>query len=81
MIKLTHLKTNKLMTNKEHFKEYYKDKFPELDTDRIISIFENKLSSIEIKSNNEELRLPLSCDLNKAMILSVINEYINPTKL
>ena len=58
------------------FNKMLKKKHPELDVDKILQIFNEKFKEIKKIQGTEDLRLPLDCDLNKALIASIINEYL-----
>jgi hypothetical protein len=42
----------------------------------MFEIFNEKFKEIKKIQGTEDLRLPLDCDLNKALISSIINEYL-----
>lgn len=59
-----------------------KEKYPELDVDRLFSIFEEQLNEVRkgVPENapdpQKELRLPLGCDMNKAILAKTVSEYL-----
>lgn len=61
--------------SKESFLKHVKGKNPNIDIDKLFDIFESKLKEIQIIPGND-LVLPIGCDLNKALVASVISEYI-----
>jgi len=65
------------MANNEFIKAM-NPKFPELDVERIIAIFEDNISQVKIGMfvDNPDLRLPLGCDLNKNIVLDIISRYL-----
>ena len=58
------------------FKKMLKEKNPEVNIDKMLLIFDEKIKEVQVSQGLEEIRLPLSCDLNKAIIASVISEYL-----
>jgi hypothetical protein len=58
------------------FKKMLKEKNPEVNIDKMLQIFDEKIKEVQVSQGLEEIRLPLSCDLNKAIIASVISEYL-----
>ena len=58
------------------FNKMLKKKHPELGVDKMLQIFDEKFAEIKKIQGTEDLRLPLDCDLNKALLASIINEYL-----
>ena len=58
------------------FNKMLKAKNPEVNVDKMLDIFNEKFKEIKKIQGTEDLRLPLDCDLNKALISSIINEYL-----
>ena len=58
------------------FNKQLKGKNPEVNIDKMFEIFNEKFKEIKKIQGTEDLRLPLDCDLNKALISSIINEYL-----
>ena len=58
------------------FVNMLKGKHPEVNVDKLLEIFNEKITEIQKIQGTEDLRLPLDCDLNKAVIASVISEYL-----
>ena len=58
------------------FKKMLKEKNPEVNIDKMLLIFDEKIKEVQVSQGLEEIRLPLGCDLNKAIIASVISEYL-----
>ena len=58
------------------FVKMLKGKHPEVNVDKLLEIFNVKITEIQKIQGTEDLRLPLDCDLNKAVIASVISEYL-----
>jgi hypothetical protein len=58
------------------FVKMLKGKHPEVNVDKMLEIFNEKITEIQKIQGTEDLRLPLDCDLNKAVIASVISEYL-----
>jgi hypothetical protein len=58
------------------FVKQLKVKNPEVNIDKMLEIFNGKITEIQKIQGTEDLRLPLDCDLNKAVIASVISEYL-----
>lgn len=58
------------------FNKMLKAKNPEVNIDKMLDIFNKKHAEIQASQGLEEIRLPLGCDLNKAMIASIISEYL-----
>jgi hypothetical protein len=58
------------------FNKMLKKKHPELGVDKMLQIFDERFAEIKKIQGTEDLRLPLDCDLNKAVIASVISEYL-----
>jgi len=58
--------------NEDKFKKMLKDKYPKVDVDKFLKVFKEK--SEEIKPN--DVILPLGCDLNKHLVISILNELI-----
>jgi hypothetical protein len=58
------------------FVKMLKGKHPEVNVDKLLEIFNAKITEIQKIQGTEDLRLPLDCDLNKAVIASVISEYL-----
>ena len=67
------------MSEKKEFLDHLRENHPGIDASKIIEILERKLSTIQVGplDPNQDLRLPLGCDINKGIIVSVIDEYIN----
>jgi hypothetical protein len=42
----------------------------------MLLIFDDKIKEVQVSQGLEEIRLPLGCDLNKAIIASIISEYL-----
>ena len=59
------------------FKAHMRTKFPDVDVDKAISIFEDNISQIKIGvlEENREVRMPLGCDMNKNIFIKVLSEY------
>jgi hypothetical protein len=66
------------MTDK--FKEHMKGKYPDLDTDRILSLIDQNVAEIQPNPANptKECVVPIGCDLNKNLIIKIISDYLNP---
>jgi hypothetical protein len=64
----------------EQFKDYIKGKYPNLDTDRILSLIDQNVKQIQPNLNNPTRGcvVPIGCDLNKNLIIKIISEYLNP---
>ena len=62
------------------FKTHMKRKFPSIDIDEAINIFDKNINEIKAGAEqaeaNPEVRLPLGCDLNKNMFLKSMFEYL-----
>ena len=58
------------------FNKMLKAKNPEVNIDKMLDIFNKKHADIQVSQGLEEIRLPLGCDLNKAMIASIISDYL-----
>ncbi len=58
------------------FNKMLKAKNPEVNVDKMLDIFNEKIADIQVSQGLEEIRLPLSCDLNKALIASIISDYL-----
>jgi len=58
------------------FVNMLKGKHPGVNVDKLLEIFNEKITEIQKIQGTEDLRLPLDCDLNKAVIASVISEYL-----
>jgi hypothetical protein len=58
------------------FKKMLKEKNPEVNIDKMLLIFDEKIKEVQVSQGLEEIRLPLGCDLNKAIIASIISEYL-----
>lgn len=58
------------------FNKMLKEKNPEVNIDKMLDIFNEKIAEVQVSQGLDEIRLPLGCDLNKAIIASVINEYL-----
>ena len=58
------------------FNKQLKAKNPEVNIDKMLDIFNEKYSEIKKIQGTEGLRLPLDCDLNKALIASIISDYL-----
>lgn len=58
------------------FNKMLKEKNPEVNVDKMLDIFNEKHADIQASQGLEEIRLPLSCDLNKSLIASIINDYL-----
>lgn len=58
------------------FNKMLKKKHPELGVDKMLQIFDEKFAEIEKIQGTEDLRLPLDCDLNKALLASIIDEFL-----
>ena len=58
------------------FNKMLKKKHPELGVDKMLQIFDENFKEIKKIQGTEDLRLPLDCDLNKALIASIINDYL-----
>lgn len=74
------------MAENPKFVGHLKEKYPELDVDKLLSIFNEQLD--EVKKNipedateaQKEIRLPLGCDMNKAILAKTISEYLLNSK-
>ena len=64
----------------EKFKDYIKEKYPDLDTDRILSLIDQNVAEIKPNPANPEKGcvVPIGCDLNKSLIVKILSEYLNP---
>lgn len=58
------------------FNKMLKEKNTEVNIDKMLDIFNEKIAEVQVSQGLDEIRLPLGCDLNKAIIASVINEYL-----
>ena len=70
------LKDNEVLIGlRTTFNDMLKNKYTNVDVDKVISIFDEKYNSI--KGDQLDLQnLPMSCDLNKSLIISVLDEYL-----
>ena len=59
------------------FKKHMKVKYPDVDVDKAISIFEDNFSQIKvgILEDNPKVILPLDCDMNKNIFIKTLSEY------
>ena len=58
------------------FNKLLKGKNPEVNVDKMLQIFDENFKEIKKIQGTEDLRLPLDCDLNKALVASIINDYL-----
>jgi hypothetical protein len=58
------------------FNKQLKEKNPEVNIDKMLEIFNERFKEIKKIQGTEDLRLSLDCDLNKALIASIINDYL-----
>jgi hypothetical protein len=58
------------------FEEHLKGKYPELDIKVLVDIFDKNIAEVQASRGLEEIRLPLGCDLNKAIFAAVLSEYL-----
>ena len=58
------------------FVKMLKGKNPEVNVDKMLNIFNENFKEIKKIQGTEDLRLPLDCDLNKALIASIISDYL-----
>lgn len=67
------------MANKPEHIEHLNKKHPGIDSGKLLDIFEKHLLSIELGmfESNHTLTMPLSCDLNKTVLVAVLDEYLN----
>lgn len=72
----------KIMENREELIAHFNKKYPKLDSGKILSIIDKNLTKMEVGvlESNQTLTLPLSCDLNKDLIISVVDELLNGAK-
>jgi hypothetical protein len=47
-----------------------------VNVDKMLQIFDENFKEIKKIQGTEDLRLPLDCDLNKALVASIINDYL-----
>jgi hypothetical protein len=68
--------------SQDTFESRIKEKYPELDIDRLFSIFEDQLNDVrknipeDSTEEQKQIRLPLGCDMNKAILTKTISEYL-----
>jgi cobalamin biosynthesis protein CobT len=68
--------------SQDTFESRIKEKYPELDIDRLFSIFEGQLNDVRknipetATEEQKQIRLPLGCDMNKAIMAKTISEYL-----
>lgn len=70
------------MAENQKFVEHLKEKYPEVDIDLLLTIFNEQID--EVKKNipedapedKKEIRLPLGCDMNKAILAKTISDYL-----
>ena len=70
------------MEENKKFVSHLKERYPELDVDKLLFIFNEQIE--EVKKNIpenapedlKEIRLPLSCDMNKAILAKTISDYL-----
>jgi hypothetical protein len=60
----------------EGFIQHLKDKNQGVDIDKLLQIFDKAISDVQASQGLDEIKLPLSCDLNKAILASVVGEYL-----
>jgi hypothetical protein len=58
------------------FNKMLKGKNPGVNVDKMLQIFDENFKEIKKIQGTEDLRLPLDCDLNKALVASIINDYL-----
>ena len=58
------------------FNKQLKGKNPGVNVDKMLQIFDENFKEIKKIQGTEDLRLPLDCDLNKALVASIINDYL-----
>jgi hypothetical protein len=63
--------------SESNFEKNLKKKNPDIDINRMLNIFDAKIEEVQASQGLEEIRLPLGCDLNKAIFASVLSEYLN----
>ena len=61
-----------IMEEENKFIIMLKTKYPNMDIDKLICIFDNKINEV----NAVDLNFPLDCDLNKHIFVSIIDEYL-----
>jgi len=62
--------------SKEIFINAMKKENPELNIDKLFDIFDRKIKEIINVNGEGAVKLPLHCDLNKALVASVLSEYL-----
>lgn len=67
------------MANKPEHIEHLNKKHPGIDSGKLLDIFEKHLLSVELGmfESNQTLTMPLGCDLNKTLLVAVLDEYLN----
>lgn len=58
------------------FIKMLKEKHTELDVDKMLQIFDQKIGDIKRVHGPKGLKLPLDCDLNKALFGEILREYL-----
>lgn len=70
------------MKNNEEYLIVMKAKYPELDIDKIISLFDEEIKRLkdsmpeQLPEHMHEMRLPLDCHLNKNIFFVVMSNYL-----
>lgn len=62
--------------SEDKFVTRLKEKNPDFDVDKMLRIFDERIADIQASQGLDEIRLPLDCDLNKALIASIISELL-----
>lgn len=67
----------------KQFKAYIKGKYPDLDTDKILSLIDQNVAEIKPNPANTEKGcvVPIDCDLNKHLIVKIISEYLKTEQI
>ncbi len=60
----------------EEFIKNLKSKNPDVNIEKFLQIFEQKMKEVQASQGLEEIRVPLGCDLNKAVVASIISDYL-----
>jgi hypothetical protein len=64
--------------SKQHA-EHIQSKYPNLDITKLFNLFDEEIQRVQINPDNPELdvlTLTIGCDLNRAIMAKVLNDYI-----